>query len=136
MRSSTCVGTSWPEFLPLNFIHFSISIGTPLAHVELHIRRFFFSDGKPCFPPNSSYLPFKLHFDLPPANLNSNRLDITDWAKRHWNSISPTPQAGIIWKYKECCQLFCAMDDMYVPVFVGPDEMGDLVDDTDTMFNW
>jgi hypothetical protein len=87
------------------------------------------------FPPNSSYLPFKLHFDSPLANLNSNLLDITNRAKRHWNSISPTRQAGIIRKYKERLQLLCAVDELCVPAFVGPDEMGDLVDDIETMFD-
>jgi hypothetical protein len=62
-------------------------------------------------------------------------LDITNRAKRHWNSISPTLQAGIIRKYKERLQLLCAVDELCVPAFVGPDEMGDLVDDIETMFD-
>jgi hypothetical protein len=62
-------------------------------------------------------------------------LDITNRAKRHWNSISPTRQAGIIRKYKERLQLLCAVDELCVPAFVGPDEMGDLVDDIETMFD-
>jgi hypothetical protein len=87
------------------------------------------------FPPNLSYLPLKLHFDSLLANLNSNLLDITNRAKRHWNSISPTRQTRIIRKYKECLQLLCAVDELCVPAFVGPDEMGDLVDDIETMFD-
>jgi len=62
-------------------------------------------------------------------------LDITNRAKRHWNSISPTRQAGIILKYKERLQLPCAVDELCVPVFVGPDEIGDLLDDIETMFD-
>jgi len=62
-------------------------------------------------------------------------LDITNQAKRHWNSISSTGQEQIISKYKECLQLLCAIDDLYVPAFIGPDEMGDAVNDIDTIFD-
>jgi len=62
-------------------------------------------------------------------------LDITNRGKRDWNSISPTRQARIIQKYTERLQLLCAVDELCVPAFVGPDEMGDLVDDIETMFN-
>ena len=62
-------------------------------------------------------------------------LDITNRAKRHWNSISPTRQARIIQKCKERLQLLCAVDELCVPAFVGPDEMGDLADDIETMFD-
>jgi hypothetical protein len=62
-------------------------------------------------------------------------LDITKRAKRHWNSISPTRQARIIQKYKERLQLLCPVDKLCVPAFVGPDEMGDLVDDIETIFD-
>jgi len=73
MRSSIPVGAPWPGFSPLNFIlHSSITISTPLAHLELHIRHSSFPGGAPRFPPNSSYLPFKPHYDSPLANLNSN----------------------------------------------------------------
>jgi hypothetical protein len=41
----------------------------------------------------------------------------------------------MIRKYKECLQLLCAVDEFCVPAFVGPDEMGDLVDDIESMFN-
>jgi hypothetical protein len=62
-------------------------------------------------------------------------LDITNQAKRHWNSISSTRQERIISKYKERLQLLCAVDELCVPAFVGPDEMGDGVDDIDSMFD-
>jgi hypothetical protein len=62
-------------------------------------------------------------------------LDITNRAKRHCNSISPPSQAPIIQKYKECAQLLCAIDELSLPAFVGPDEMGDLLDDIKTMFD-
>ena len=52
-----------------------------------------------------------------------------------WNSISPTRQTQIIQKYKKRLQLLCAVDKLCVPAFVGPDEMGDLVDDIETMFD-
>jgi hypothetical protein len=80
-------------------------------------------------------LPVKLRFDSSHANLNSNLLDITNRAKRHWNSISPTRQAVIIRKYKEHLLLLSAVDELCVPAFVGLDEMGDLVDEIETMFD-
>jgi hypothetical protein len=60
-------------------------------------------------------------------------LDITNRAKRHWNSISPTRQARMIQKYMERLKLLCAVDELYIPAFVGPDEMGDLVEDIETV---
>jgi len=62
-------------------------------------------------------------------------LDITNQAKRHWNSISSTRQERIISKYKERLQLLCAIDELCVPAFVGPDEMGDGVDDINIKFD-
>ena len=87
------------------------------------------------FPREFIILPFKLHFDSPRYNLNSNLSDITNRAKRHWNSISPTRQARIFQKYKERLQLLCAVDALCVPAFVGLDEMGDLVNDIESMFD-
>ena len=136
MRSSIPVSAHWPGILPLNFIlRSAITISTPLVHLELQIRHSSFADGTPRFPPNSSCLPFKSHLDSPLANLKPNLLDITNRAKRHWNSISPTPQGGIIRKYMERLQLVCSVDKLYLPAFVSPDEMGDLVDDIETMFD-
>jgi len=68
--------------------------------------------------------------------LNPNHSDITNQAKQHWNSISPACQAQIILKYMGCLQPLCAVDELCVPAFVSPDEMGDLVDDIEAMFNW
>jgi len=51
------------------------------------------------------------------------------------NLISPTWQARIIQKYKERLQLLCAIDELCVSAFVGPDEMGDLVDDIESVFD-
>jgi hypothetical protein len=113
----------------------SITISTPLAYLELHIRHSSFPGGSPCIPLNSSYLPFMLHFDSSLAGLTSDHLDITNRAKRHWNSISPTHQARMIGKYQEHPQLLCAVDELGVPAFVGPDGMGDVVDDIETMFD-
>jgi hypothetical protein len=62
-------------------------------------------------------------------------LDIRIRAKQHWNSISATRQVRIPSKYKERLQLLCAVDEICVSAFVGPDEMGDVVDDIDTMFD-
>jgi hypothetical protein len=63
-------------------------------------------------------------------------LHITNRAKRHWNSNSSTCQEQIIGKYKERLQHHCAVDELGVPAFVGPDDMGDRVDDIDTMFDF
>jgi len=41
----------------------------------------------------------------------------------------------MISKSKEHLQLLCAIDELCVPAFVGHDEMGDGVDDIDTMFD-
>jgi len=62
-------------------------------------------------------------------------LDITNRAKQQWNSISSTPQARLISKYKGRLQLLGAVDELCVPAFVGPDEMGNGVDDIDNMFD-
>jgi hypothetical protein len=124
MRSLIPVAAPWPGFSPLTFIlRSSITISTHLAHLELHIRHSSFPGGTPRFPTNSAYLPFKPNFHSPLANLNSNVLDITNQAKRHWNSISPTGNAGIIWDYKERLQLLCAVDELCVPAFVGGNVM-------------
>jgi len=61
-------------------------------------------------------------------------IDITKRDKRHWNSISATRQVQIISKHNERIQLLCAVDELCVPAFVGPDEMGEVVDDIDTLF--
>jgi len=41
----------------------------------------------------------------------------------------------MICKFKDLLQLFSAVDEWCVPAFVGPDEIRDLVDDLDTMYN-
>jgi len=88
------------------------------------------------FPPEFIILPFKLNFDSPQANFNCNVLDIRSGAKRHWNSIMPIRHAQIIRKYKEILQLLCAVEELCVPAFVGPAEMGDSVNEIETMFDW
>jgi len=37
--------------------------------------------------------------------------------------------------YKELLQLFWSIDNLCVPAVVGPDVMGDVVDDIDTIFS-
>jgi hypothetical protein len=64
-------------------------------------------------------------------------LDITNRASlQRWNSISVSRQVGIISKYKERLQLLGAVDELSVPAFVGPDEMGDVLDGIDMRFDW
>ena len=41
----------------------------------------------------------------------------------------------MIWKYKERLHFLCAVDEFCVPAFVGRDEMGDVVDHMETMFD-
>jgi len=41
----------------------------------------------------------------------------------------------MISKYKECLQLLSTVDELWVPAFVGPDEMGEVADDIDSMFD-
>jgi len=38
-------------------------------------------------------------------------------------------------KFKECLWLLCAVDELSVPAFIGPDKMGDGEDDINTMFD-
>jgi len=38
-------------------------------------------------------------------------------------------------QYKKRLKLLCAIDELCVPAFIGPDEMGDGVDDIDTIFD-
>ena len=35
----------------------------------------------------------------------------------------------------DCLQHLCAIGELFIPAFVGPDEMGDVVNDIDTMFD-
>jgi hypothetical protein len=62
-------------------------------------------------------------------------LDISNRAKRHWNSISPSRQAQIIQIDKERLQLLCGVDEFCVSAFVGPVKTGDLLDDIETMLD-
>jgi hypothetical protein len=67
--------------------------------------------------------------------VNSNSLDITDQAKRSWNSISPTRKAKDILNNPEHLQDLSGMDELCVLVSDGPDEIQDLVDDIETIFD-
>jgi len=49
--------------------------------------------------------------------------------------MSPNCQARIIGKWKDGIQLLRAVDELCVRAYVGPDAMGDSVDDYETMFN-
>jgi len=62
-------------------------------------------------------------------------LDITNRAKQQWISISSIHPERIISKDKKHLQLLCTVDELCVPPFVGTGEMGDGVDDIDTMFD-
>jgi hypothetical protein len=41
----------------------------------------------------------------------------------------------MIWKYMECLQILCAVDELHVLAFVSPNKMGDLEDDIETMID-
>jgi hypothetical protein len=63
------------------------------------------------FPSNSSYYlsnSILLHHKLTSIR---NLLDVTNRAKQPSNSISPTCQTRIIWKYKDRLQLVCPIDE-------------------------
>jgi len=62
-------------------------------------------------------------------------LDIRNRAKGHWNWISFTRHVRIIGKYKQCLQHLRAIDELCVPAFIGPDEVGDGVGVIDPMFD-
>jgi len=62
-------------------------------------------------------------------------LDIINWAKRDWNSISASCQVRKINNRKGHLQLLCALDAWCDPAFIGPDEMGEVVDDIVTIFD-
>jgi hypothetical protein len=49
--------------------------------------------------------------------------------------MSPTCHAPIIEKYRNSLQLLCAVDELCILAFSGPDELGDVVDDIETMFD-
>jgi len=49
--------------------------------------------------------------------------------------ISSTCKVQIIGNYKEHPQLLWAVDELYVPAWVGPDELGVVVDDIDTILD-
>jgi len=135
-RSSIRTGAPWPGLATLNFIlHSSITVSTPLAHLAHRIRYPSFPGSAPLLPPNSSYClsnSILIHHKLTSI---PNLLDITNGTKRHWNPISPTRLARIIGEYMEHLHLVCSVDELCVPAFVRPDEMGDLGDDIETMFN-
>jgi hypothetical protein len=63
-------------------------------------------------------------------------LYITNRAKPHWNLLSAARVVCTISKYNEWHQLHYAIDEFTVPAFIGPDVMGDGVDDIDIMFDW
>jgi len=136
-HSSIPIAAPWPGFTLLNVIlHSSITISTPLAHLAHDIRHFFFPGGAPLFPLNSSYClsnSILIHHKLTSI---PNLIDSTNRAKRHWNSISLTRLAWIILNYKECLHLLCTVDELFVPAWVGPDGMGDLMDDMEMKLDW
>jgi hypothetical protein len=100
-----------------------------------NIRHCSFLGGAPLFPPNSSYCLSNSFLIHRTSTSISTLLDVTNRSKQHSNSISPTPQVRIIQQYKERLQRISAVDELCVPVLVDPDEMGDLVDDIETMFD-
>ena len=49
---------------------------------------------------------------------------------------SSTRHVQIISKYQERLQHLCTIDELCVPALVGPDEMGEVADDIDGIFDW
>jgi len=50
--------------------------------------------------------------------------------------MSPTRRVQILSKSQKRIQYQLTVDELYAPAFVSPDEMGDGVDDIDTIFDW
>jgi len=76
-----------------------------------------------CSPSPSGYmiLPHKFPFRFTVCeDLVTLLLDITNRAKRGWNSISFTHQVRIISKYTERPHLPCAVNELCVPAIVSP----------------
>jgi len=131
--------------------HFSIPVNALLFHSTLlqHLLcTLLFNTALPiwcysfpgsCSPVSSKYiiLPFKPPFTFTASwHLITSLLDITNWVKHRCNSISSTCQLRRISNYNEPQQLLCTVDELCVPAFVSPDEMGEVVDDIDSMFKW
>jgi len=55
---------------------------------------------------------------------------------QYWVSIFAPCQIRIIIKQLAHLQRLCAIDELCRAAFVGPDEMGELVDAFDTNFHW
>jgi hypothetical protein len=80
-------------------------------------------------------LPLKLHFDSREANLNSKPVRYHKLSRMmlEFNfTHSPGPNHSEI---QERLQVLCTVGELCVLAFVGPDEIGDLVDDIDTVFD-
>ena len=109
--------------------------GVTLAHPVLHIRHSSFPGGVPLFPVNSSYClsnsilihreltsqfqPFRYH----KSSQTTLEFNFTHSPDPNHSEIEAAPAAS------------CAVDELCVPAFVGPEEMGDSVDDIETMFD-
>jgi len=115
--------------------HSSFSFRTPATQ--------HFPSGAPLVP--GGWSPFSSDYIILPSkpqysfaakkHLITPVLAITNRAEGYWNSISAACQVRIISEYKERLQLLCCCDELCVPAFVTPDEMGEVVDDINTMFH-
>ena len=72
----------------------------------------------------------------PRQHLLTPLLDIKNRDKRHWKSLSATHYVRIVSKYMESLQLLRTVDEIFVSALVRADDMGEVVDDIDTMFEW
>jgi len=89
------------------------------------------------FPRKFIIFPFKLHFDSSLGNLSIPTLLISQIEPNDvWIQFRPLTRPRLFGNTRSASSFFYAIDELCVPAFVGPDEMGDLVDDIETMFDW
>jgi len=125
--------TSW-QALHNSCCHFLDGISAPLFHSALlhhllyspwppntpHLT-LFFSWWQFSFSPAYILTTFKLHFNSQLGNISIQPwLNITNWAKQHSSSISPTQPAWIVCKYNDYYQVPCAVNRVCVSALISP----------------
>jgi len=132
------VGAPWSGFTPYIILpHSSFTFCTPLVHSALCIFITSHFLVALLFFNTIHHIAFQSPFDSLLANISINHwLNNTHWAKYNWNSISPTCSAGIIRIYNWRLWILGAIDELSISAFCGDDEMGDLVDEYNPVFDW
>jgi len=137
MCSSIRIGDPSPGFAPLSFVlHYSNIISTPLAYRAQHNRHSSIPAGTPFFPLNSVYCLWNstlIHRKL-------TWIPISEISQIEPNNIgihSHPPARSKSFKItSSTSSLFTPLIKIYVPAIVSPNEMGDVLDDIETMLDW